>query len=200
MTTATRRGRPRDPGRDRALLQAAREVIALRGVTGATMDEIARTAGAGKDTLYRRWPSKERLTVDLIETLAGEAVRPAPVDPDPRVDLLLFLKDIVRLNTTTDFGPLVAGVVGAASRDPELADAFHAFWARRRELAAGLVRNVVGDADDARLEGLLDQLLGPIYYRLLLTGAEITDAYLWDLVERVSVADPSPQPHDASAS
>ena len=32
---------------------AARAVLARRGFTGTSMDEIARTAGVGKDTLYR---------------------------------------------------------------------------------------------------------------------------------------------------
>lgn len=194
-----RRGRPRDPSRDRALLQAAREVIAERGVTGASMEDIARTAGTGKDTLYRRWSSKEALAVAVIDTVAAESVRPAAVDPDPRVNLMLFLKDIVRLNRTTDFGRLVAGVVGASSRDPSVASSFQAFWARRREIAAGLVRDVVGgEIRDDELATALDHLLGPIYYRLLLTGEEITDAYLWDLVDQLrwtTGADPDfPQP------
>ena len=32
------------------------------------------------------------------------------------------------------------------------------------------------------LEAILDDLLGPIYYRLLLTRVDVTDEYLWDLV------------------
>ena len=181
-----RRGRPRDPSRDRALLQSARQVIAERGVAGATMDDIARRAGCGKDTLYRRWSSKEQLTVDLIDLLAGEAVRPAPIDPDPRVNLLMYLKDIVRLNQRTEFGAIVASVVGASALDADLAEGFRAFWARRREIAASLVREVVDDrTDDAEMAVLLDRLLGPIYYRLLLTGDEISDEYLWDLVDQI---------------
>lgn len=150
------------------------------------MDDIARTAGAGKDTLYRRWSSKEELAVAVIDAIAGESVRPAPVDPDPRVNLLLFLKDIVRLNRTTDFGRLVAAVVGASARDADMAASFQAFWVRRREIAGGLVRDVIGaEIRDDELAALLDRLLGPIYYRLLLTGDEITDAYLWDLVDQI---------------
>ena len=178
-----RRGRPRDPTRDRALLAAARDVIARRGVTGATMEDIARRAGAGKDTLYRRWASKDELAIDVIDSMALDAVRPMPVDPDPRLNLLLYLKDIVRLNERTDFGAIVAGVVGASSRNPELAASFRAFWARRRVIASALVRDVVGDdIPDDELGVLLDRLLAPIYYRLLLTGDEIDDEYLWNLV------------------
>jgi len=43
-----RRGRPRDPAADRAILESARAVLARRGFTGTSMEEIARNSG----TLY----------------------------------------------------------------------------------------------------------------------------------------------------
>lgn len=177
------RGRPRDPSRDRAILTAARRAIATDGYTGATMEAIAKGAGVGKDTLYRRWSSKEELALHIVDTMAREAVRPSPLDPDPRLDLLLFLKDIVRLFETTDFGQFVAGMVGAAARSPEFAQHFAAFWQRRRAVAASLVRDVVGTgASDEEIETHLDRLLGPVYYRMLVTHSEVTDEYLWDLI------------------
>jgi AcrR family transcriptional regulator len=157
------------------------------------MEEIARTAGVGKDTLYRRWPSKERLAIDLVDVLAREAVRPAPVDPDPRLNLFLYLKDIVRLNQGSDFGPLIAGLVGESARNPELAAGFRAFWQHRRSVAATLLIDIVGStAPQEDLDLLLDRLLAPIYYRLLLTRESITDEFLWDLVTGLPwTADPA---------
>lgn len=199
-SVTTRRGRPRDPSRDRAILAAARTVIAQCGYTGATMEAIAKTAGVGKDTLYRRWSSKEDLVIDLVDSLASEAVQPVPLDPDPRFNLFVFVKDIVRLNQRTDFGPLVAGMVGEAARNPELAERFSAFWARRRAVAASLVDDVLGgEASEADIEELLDGLLGPIYYRLLLTREDVSDEFLWDLVAAIPwAADraPSDRPSD----
>ncbi len=147
------------------------------------MEEIAKLAHVGKDTLYRRWSTKERLALDLIDTLASEAVRPAPIDPDPRLNLLLFVKDIVRLYRNTDFGLLLAGMVGEAARNDDFAQRFAEFWVRRRAIARPLVRDVLGPAaTEEAIEANLDRVLGPIYYRLLLTGTEIADEYLWDLV------------------
>lgn len=86
----------------------------------------------------------------------------------------------------SDFGALVAGVVGEAARNPELAESFRAFWQRRRAVAATLVRDVVGAtlvADE--LDLLLDRLLAPLYYRLLLTQEPITDEFLWGLVTEI---------------
>ncbi|NNF56293.1 MAG: TetR/AcrR family transcriptional regulator [Acidimicrobiales bacterium] len=180
------RGRPRDPSRDRAILAAARSVLACSGYTGSSMEQIAKLAHVGKDTLYRRWPNKEQLALDLIDSMARDAVQPAPIDPDPRLNLLLFLKDVVRLYRNTDFGLLVAGMVGEAARNEDFAQRFADFWARRRAIAAPLVHDVLMPTATAYdIETILDGLFGPIYYRLLLTGTDVTDEYLWDLVMAV---------------
>ena len=177
-----RRGRPRDPSVDRAILESAGAVLARKGFTGTSMDEIARTAGVGKDTLYRRWRSKELLVQHLLTVLATENA-PVPADDDPRYALFVFLQDIVRLNTRSDFGAILAGIVGESARNPELAAAFHQFWSERRSIAAGLVRRIVGpDTPRREIERILDHILGPIYYRLLLSGGPIDDEYLWDLI------------------
>ena len=182
-TRPARRGRPRDPRRGRAILDAARVVFAERGFTGASMDAIAQTAGVGKDTLYRRWDSKEQLVEHLLGVLVDEGIPARRPDDDPRVGLFLFLQDIVRLNTESDFGAIVAGVVGESARNSELASAFHAFWAERRRVAGRYVREIVGAGPSMHdVERIVDQLVGPIYYRLLLSGDPITDEYLWDLV------------------
>lgn len=177
------RGRPRDPAIDEAILVAAREVIADRGYTGASMREIARTAGVGKDTLYRRWDSKQALVIQLLTTMADEYVPYREAAGDPAYALFLFLRDIVRVNTETGLGAVIAGVVGEAGRNPELAAAFHQFWRERRQVSARVVRAVVGPGpSEDDLEGILDHVLGSIYYRLLLTGDAVDDEHLWHLV------------------
>lgn len=183
--TPPRRGRPRDPECDRAILDAARTVFAKKGYTGASMEQIARTARVGKDTLYRRWNSKEQLIEQLLRVVSEENV-PIPAEEDPRFALFLFLQDIVRLNTKSDFGALIAGIVGESARSPDLADAFHRFWHDRRLIAGDLVRRIVGPAvKPDEIDRLLDRLVGTIYYRLLLTGAPLDDEHLWDLVTEV---------------
>jgi len=49
------------------------------------------------------------------------------------------------------------------------------------------VRRIVDPAtSDQEINLILDHLLGPIYYRILLTGGPIDDEYLWDLIVAVS--------------
>jgi AcrR family transcriptional regulator len=177
-----RRGRPRDPAVDQAILESARAVLARRGFTGTSMEEIARQAGVGKDTLYRRWRSKEALVQHLLTVLATQNV-PVPADDDPRYALFVFLQDIVRLNASSDFGAILAGIVGESARNQGLAATFRQFWRERRSIAADLVRRIVDPkTPDEEIEQVLDRILGPIYYRLLLTGDPLDDEYLWELI------------------
>jgi AcrR family transcriptional regulator len=87
MTTEpTTRPLRADAARNRALiLQAAREVFAERGLH-VTLDDIARHAGLGTGTVYRRFRDREALVEALFEERLGETVALAErclADPDP---------------------------------------------------------------------------------------------------------------------
>src|SRR4051812_30386220 len=49
-----------------AILRTARRVFAERG-TGVRLDDIAREAGVGIATLYRRYPQRDDLVVAVLE-------------------------------------------------------------------------------------------------------------------------------------
>ena len=51
----SRRGRPRDPATDSAILTSTLAVLGERGVTGTTVDAVAEQAGVAKTTIYRRY-------------------------------------------------------------------------------------------------------------------------------------------------
>src|SRR5580704_11788940 len=51
---------------DQRILDAARSVFLERGLAGASIDEIAATARAGKPTIYARYPDKETLFAAVV--------------------------------------------------------------------------------------------------------------------------------------
>jgi AcrR family transcriptional regulator len=76
MSTSPSADRPlrRDAERNRQrILEAAREAFAEDGLA-VTLDEIARRAGVGVGTIYRRFPDKEQLIDALFEERIGEIV------------------------------------------------------------------------------------------------------------------------------
>lgn len=61
-----RAGRPRDPAKYAAIVDAAREAFFSRGYHAATVEEIAQAAGVSKVTVYSRFGDKETLFEEVI--------------------------------------------------------------------------------------------------------------------------------------
>jgi AcrR family transcriptional regulator len=62
-------GRPRDPLIHEKVVRAAIHVYARDGWTGFTFESVAREAGVGKPSIYRRWQSREGLLVDALDAI-----------------------------------------------------------------------------------------------------------------------------------
>lgn len=65
------RGRPRTPGAEKRIIDAALEEYGEHGWSGFTMDGVARRAGVGKSTVYLRWQDKDTLLTDAVGTSSG---------------------------------------------------------------------------------------------------------------------------------
>src|SRR3954463_11012360 len=81
------------------ILEAAGDLFAQRGL-GITLDEIARHAGVGVGTVYRRFPDKELLIDALFEQRIEELVvlaETARDDPDPFEGLVRFFETFLAL-------------------------------------------------------------------------------------------------------
>ncbi len=117
-----RGGRPRDPGRDTALLTAALDVLAEVGYERMTMDQVAARAGASKATLYRRWRSKSELVTDAVGRI-GDSPRLEDL-PDTgtlRGDLVALMRPQSE-EESERLVALMGGVASLLSAAPELAE------------------------------------------------------------------------------
>jgi AcrR family transcriptional regulator len=179
------RGRPQNTAIDGRVLAAAAEELRAGGYDGLSMDRIAERAGVAKTTVYRRWPSKAELVIALITNLREEV----PFEPsgDPRRDLTELVSTITASLTATPT-TLIADLVAASAREPRVGESVRALWAERH----GAVTAVVAQAQEAGLvldhvapAVLVDQLVGPLYYRLLVTGEPLSPDYARTLVRSV---------------
>ncbi|CDN94931.1 TetR/AcrR family transcriptional regulator [Agrobacterium tumefaciens] len=77
-TNATARvGRPLKAEQNAAaerIIDAATTLFATRGFAGTSMEQVASQCGAGKDTVYRRFPSKVALFEAVVEHAHARAV------------------------------------------------------------------------------------------------------------------------------
>jgi AcrR family transcriptional regulator len=110
-----------DAARNRArILEAAAEVFAERGLEASTA-EIARRAGVGEATLYRRFPTKDDLIVAIVQAQMDEVSEMAEAylhDPDPWRGLARFMHDMVAAHVS-DRGAMDAAKEECMTR-PEL--------------------------------------------------------------------------------
>jgi AcrR family transcriptional regulator len=162
-------GRPRDARLDETCYRSALEVMLERGYHATSFAEIARRAGVGTPSLYRRWPTKAAIAMDLFER-EGVAAALIP-DIGPVRELLVEMMRIrLRAWRTIFFHQVALPLILEAQANPALGEAFStrfkdyptAVVARlRRAIEAGELR---ADVDPNRM---LDMLMGTIALPLL---------------------------------
>ena len=133
MVTATtpRRGRPRAEGLDEALLDVTLELAGEVGIDGMSMDDLAQRAGVSKATIYRRWPSKERLVLDAL----NHAMRPFDlIDTGSlRSDLEDYLGELARRMTEGRASDVLPDLIAASVRDANLRTSLDEYIRHRRQ-------------------------------------------------------------------
>ncbi|HKC23858.1 MAG TPA: TetR/AcrR family transcriptional regulator [Thermoanaerobaculia bacterium] len=180
-------GRPQDSGRTREILRSAVELLAEVGYDRLTMDAVAERAGAGKATLYRRWPSKSRLVVDAVADFTpfpeGDDVDSGSLADDLRHALGLYMGgDPLRQR-------VVSGLSSALARHPELAAAMRDGDGHRHRCAVRIAferaRRRGELSRSAPLDALHDIVAAMVFYRVVFLGAPVDSAFADRLIEDV---------------
>ncbi|WP_020577317.1 TetR/AcrR family transcriptional regulator [Actinopolymorpha alba] len=213
MTQPRGRGRPRDPEVDRAILRAALELFIERGVEGMSIEQVAKRAGVGKLTVYRRWASKEVLAAHAIEWMI-EDHRDWPSNAEmeraePRQLLESMLDESAELAASQEFRALVARILGSSVSHPALmATYWKHYIVPRREAASAMLDQAKRAGRlpaDADLDVLIDMMAGAVIYRVLQPDPPDTAEmrrYLRELYRQVGLlpADAPAKPRPGSTS
>ena len=164
-------GRPRSEQAEQAIIDAALELFAERGVEGVCVEAVAARAGVGKATIYRRWPSKGQLALDAFVS-RFQALQPQPDSGSLRGDLTAALRAWVDAVTTTPMGRMLTGLIAEAQHD----DSLRASWRdrvleplrvqHRMLLDRAIERGEIAASVDQ--DAVLDLFFGAAHHRLLL--------------------------------
>jgi len=181
-------GRPRRMATEHAILKATREMLARAGVHGLTVEGVAARSGVAKTTIYRRWRSKEDLALAaLLEVIRAEP--PARHLGSTRAALNGYLGQLIKNVSSRLYGRILRGLISELAVDRQLARGFREQVLARRTatirelLPRGTERGELRPDLDMALA--VDLLLGPIYYRALLSGEPLTTAFVERLVDAV---------------
>ncbi|MFI7462351.1 TetR/AcrR family transcriptional regulator [Nonomuraea sp. NPDC049646] len=174
-----------------AIRAAFFEELAEAGYGRLSLEAVARRAGSGKAAIYRRWKSKEAMTIDLVTQVATTAAD-TPDTGTLRGDVLAFL-------TATDAAlrhPLASRIVpdllAAGAHHPNIAASLRDKVAgTRREKVAGILRRAMERGElppGTDLELGLDLLAGPLYWSTTVRRAPLDPARLARLADKVVAA------------
>ncbi len=178
MTVGTIRPGGRTARVRTAVLQAAADALVEHGFDRLDLADVARRAGVGKTTVYRRWGTTAGLVADLLEDMAEQS--------SPRADTGSLIEDL-RANahlvqrTLTDprQGALFRAVIVAAAGDTRAAEALHRFYAVRIAEWLPCVEQAVARAElpaGTDPAEVVRAVSAPFYYRLMISQEPLDTA------------------------
>ena len=162
-------GARRNPESAGAILDAAEAVLREAGYAGFSIEAVARRARAGKPTIYRWWPSKAALLLDVYQRQKRVDV---PDTGNLEEDLVGFLKNLFSHWRLTSSGNVFRSLIAEAQSDETAAAALAGYAGARRTQAGQIVERakargeIAGDIDP----GVVADLIASYAWRHLLTN------------------------------
>lgn len=178
------KGRPRSEKTERAILSAAYALLLESGFHDITVEGIAKQAGVSKATIYKWWPNKAAVAADSFFAAASEQL----AEPDTgsvEEDLFIHLQKLSDF-LATDKGRIIAELIAEGQFDSEVANAYRTRYFQPRRAASKVILERGVDRGELKtdldLELSVDLVFAPLFYRLLITGAEINPDMLRKMV------------------
>jgi len=158
-----------------------------RSVRELTMEGIAERANVGKPTLYKWWPTKAALVMAVLQQRL--VPKPEPISAKTAEEAIRARMHRLVRAFNGMFGKVFADLIAEGQNDPSLlGELYERHLGQRREaLVAEIERGKQAGEFYAEVDSdlLVDSLIGPIYYRLLMKTAPLTEAYVDQLLAQL---------------
>jgi AcrR family transcriptional regulator len=183
------RGRPRSEAVERSIIEGAIKLLE-DGVPLAeiSIERLARTAGVGKATIYRRWSGKEELFVDVMR--ATEPPDTELPGTSMRDDLIALLEPLRQRGLASRSSALLHNVYAQIKSSPKIWAAYQAIVIEPRRLTTfEVLRRGQRDGelrDDVDIEVINDLFVGPMLVRAVMRpDAELPENLAEQIVDTV---------------
>lgn len=191
MTDPPAMPRRRGAARTEELLRVTLELAAEVGYAGLSIEAVARRAGVGKHTIYRRWPSMAALLLDAL-SLVWVSDLDYRDTGDVRADLReQFLRSGLALSSPP-IGPVYRAVIAEAQADSALRATLHErFLVTVEQSTFDRITNAQRTGEliaEADLEFAAEVLCGTMYYRSLLSTRAIDETAVDGLLDMFMAA------------
>ncbi|MER5625142.1 helix-turn-helix domain-containing protein [Streptosporangium sp. NPDC002544] len=164
-----RGGRPLDSDASQRILRATLEIVAENGLGRTTIEAIARRAGVGRPTVYRRWPDIAPLISDAVDMAFAQVSEITEETDDVAVALETLLHKKITVLTTTLAGELIRQLAPHFAADDALGKALSQTHQHQQASLAPIMERAQRE-DRLNLPSVAlatEAVLGIIYLRLL---------------------------------
>lgn len=192
-------GRPKDPAKRQAILEAAKHLFIENGYDGSSMDAIAARAGVSKLTVYSHFTDKENLFACAVESKCEEQLPPLIFElrPDGSVEdaLRAIGRGFSKLINSDESLALHRLMISLATQNPQLSQLFFDVGPQR---VIDAMRHLLEQADASgqlqvdnpvhAAEHFFCMIKGGIHFRVLMGVGQApddtqTEAHVREVVE-----------------
>lgn len=170
------RGDPRIARTRATVLGTAADLVVEQGPTALTVDAVVARSGVARSTIYRHWPTRDDLLVDVFDFCVPEISSPPP-DLGFEDAMRFFLHDLVRQMSDPKWSRMMPAMLALKAYEPTLADVEQRLERRQDTVSAELFAR-------AAAEGLIDEtvdqnqliarLIGPLIFAVLTNETPLT--------------------------
>jgi len=179
------RGRKRSTAAEKAVLDAAFDLLSRKGLQATTVEAIASKAKVSKATIYKWWPNRAAVIMSAFLREGRDAL---PYPDELETESIVERLYMMAMQFHGPIGSMVCALIAEGQSDPEIAQAFREgyIFARRQQgvelVKQAIKKKLIRKADP---NVVLDLLYAPLYYRLLLGHQPLSEAFIR---EHVSLA------------
>jgi AcrR family transcriptional regulator len=169
------------------VLQSAFQLLTEKGVDALTIAEVAARARVHETSIYRRWGTKHALARDACVHY-GEVALTIPDTGSLRSDLVALLERLVAILRSPQ-GRTVLAL--SLSQHPHVVAARQGFWQRRFDSIRTVFDKAMSRGEFPRHAdpmAVLETLIAPLYFRVLITGEPLENWPTTEMIDRVLTA------------
>jgi AcrR family transcriptional regulator len=169
-----------------AVLRTTSKLLVAKGLSGVSVDEVARRSGVAKTTIYRHWRTRSELVIEACSMLS--TAQQIPDSGSFECDITILLLNLASLLKTATWPSVLPSIVDAAERDPDLAAVYAKIQLGHatpylRVIERGKQKGQVAPALDGAT--IVAELVGPLFYRRWFSREALDEKFVKSVVRTV---------------
>jgi AcrR family transcriptional regulator len=182
--------RARSEEAHRKVIEAAVRLFAKEGIDGTSMDAVASASGVSKATIYKHWPDKDKLALEVLTWLYQLDDQPPIVEyKNLRGDLIAALRYRPVEHHSKERERIMPHLIAYSARNPVFGKEWRSRVLRRQcEFLERTLKSAVERGDlrpEVTLEVALALLFGPMLYRQIFVAQSRTEPAPQGFVEEI---------------